>query len=70
MGPTKYMYPTPSPDDGVASFRKVVFLKILDDGQSPETQLIQRIYLLTYLRSWALHKKLPIVQPLRNFPAF
>jgi hypothetical protein len=25
--------------------------------------------LLTYLRSWALPEKLPIVQPLRNFPA-
>jgi hypothetical protein len=24
----------------------------------------------TYLRSWALPEKLPIVQPLRNFPAF
>jgi hypothetical protein len=28
------------------------------------------IYLLTYLRSWALLEKLPIVQPLKNFPAF
>jgi hypothetical protein len=27
-------------------------------------------YLLTYLRSWALLEKLPIVQPLKNFPAF
>jgi hypothetical protein len=27
-------------------------------------------YLLTYLRNWALPEKLPIVQPLRNFPAF
>jgi hypothetical protein len=27
-------------------------------------------YLLTNLRSWALPEKLPIVQPLRNFPAF
>jgi hypothetical protein len=26
--------------------------------------------LLTYLRSWALLEKLPIVQPLKNFPAF
>jgi hypothetical protein len=25
---------------------------------------------ITYLRSWALLEKLPIVQPLRNFPAF
>jgi hypothetical protein len=25
---------------------------------------------LIYLRSWALPEKLPIVQPLRNFPAF
>jgi hypothetical protein len=28
------------------------------------------IYLLTYLRSWALLEKLPIVQLLKNFPAF
>jgi hypothetical protein len=27
-------------------------------------------YLLTYLRSWALLQKLPIMQPLKNFPAF
>jgi hypothetical protein len=27
-------------------------------------------YLLTYLRSWALPEKLPIVQPFRKFPAF
>jgi hypothetical protein len=27
-------------------------------------------YLLTYLRSWALLEKLPIVQLLKNFPAF
>jgi hypothetical protein len=27
-------------------------------------------YLLTYLRSWALLEKPPIVQPLKNFPAF
>jgi hypothetical protein len=27
-------------------------------------------YLLTYLRSWALLHKLPIVQPLKNIPAF
>jgi hypothetical protein len=27
-------------------------------------------YLLTYLRSWALPEKVPIVQPLRNFPPF
>jgi hypothetical protein len=26
-------------------------------------------YLLTYVRSWALPEKLPIVQPFRNFPA-
>jgi hypothetical protein len=26
--------------------------------------------LLTYLRSWALLEKLPLVQPLKNFPAF
>jgi hypothetical protein len=26
--------------------------------------------LLTYLRSWALLEKLPIVQLLKNFPAF
>jgi hypothetical protein len=29
-----------------------------------------RTYLLTYLRSWALLEKPPIVQPLKNFPAF
>jgi hypothetical protein len=27
-------------------------------------------YLLTYLRSWALLQKLPIVQPLKNVPGF
>jgi hypothetical protein len=27
-------------------------------------------YLLTYLRSWALLEEPPIVQPLKNFPAF
>jgi hypothetical protein len=27
-------------------------------------------YLLTYLRNWALLEKPPIVQPLKNFPAF
>jgi hypothetical protein len=27
-------------------------------------------YLLTHLRSWALLEKLPIVQPLKNFPTF
>jgi hypothetical protein len=27
-------------------------------------------YILTYLQSWALPEKLPIVLPLRNFPAF
>jgi hypothetical protein len=26
--------------------------------------------LISYLRSWALPEKLPIVQPLKNFPAF
>jgi hypothetical protein len=26
--------------------------------------------LLTYLRSWALLEKLPIMQPLKNFPEF
>jgi hypothetical protein len=25
---------------------------------------------ITYLRSWALLEKLPMVQPLKNFPAF
>jgi hypothetical protein len=25
---------------------------------------------ITYLRSWALLEKLPIVQPLKNFPAY
>jgi hypothetical protein len=34
------------------------------------TVLGREPYLLTYLRSWALPEKLPIVQPLRNFPAF
>jgi hypothetical protein len=29
-----------------------------------------KITLLTYLRSWALLEKPPIVQPLKNFPAF
>jgi hypothetical protein len=29
-----------------------------------------QFYLLTYLRSWALLEKLPIVQLLKNFPAF
>jgi hypothetical protein len=29
----------------------------------------QIIYLLTYIRSWALPKKLPTVQPFRKFPA-
>jgi hypothetical protein len=28
------------------------------------------IYIITYLRSWALLEKLPIAQPLKNFPAF
>jgi hypothetical protein len=28
------------------------------------------VYLHTYLRSWALLEKPPIVQPLKNFPAF
>jgi hypothetical protein len=27
-------------------------------------------YLLTYLRSWAVLEKLPIVQLIKNFPAF
>jgi hypothetical protein len=29
----------------------------------------KRYYVLTYLRSWALPEKLPIVQPFRKFPA-
>jgi hypothetical protein len=32
--------------------------------------LMKSDYLLTYLWSWALLEKLPIVQPLKNFPAF
>jgi hypothetical protein len=32
--------------------------------------LSKTTYLLTYLRSWALLEKLPIVQPLKNFPTF
>jgi hypothetical protein len=32
--------------------------------------LIQKTYLRTYSRSWALLGELPIVQPLKNFPAF
>jgi hypothetical protein len=28
------------------------------------------IYLITYSQSWALLEKLPIVQLLKNFPAF
>jgi hypothetical protein len=40
--------------------------------QSFDVQIIWNIliYLLTSLRSWALLEKLPIVQPLKNFPAF
>jgi hypothetical protein len=33
-------------------------------------QVLVLTYLLTYLRSWALLEKPPIVQPLKNFPAF
>jgi hypothetical protein len=32
--------------------------------------MIIPLYLLTYLRSWVLPEKLPIVQPLKKFPAF
>jgi hypothetical protein len=31
---------------------------------------VKSIYLLTYSWSWGLPEKLPIVQPLKNFPAF
>jgi hypothetical protein len=36
--------------------------------KSAELRIIE-VYLLTYVRSWALPEKLPIVQPLRKFPA-
>jgi hypothetical protein len=32
--------------------------------------MLSLTYLLTFLRSWALPEKLPIVQPLKNIPAF
>jgi hypothetical protein len=31
---------------------------------------VRYTYLFTYLRCWSLLEKLPIVQPLKNFPAF
>jgi hypothetical protein len=38
------------------------------DGGRYQTPVLSLTYLLTYLRSWALPEKLPIVQPFRKFP--
>jgi hypothetical protein len=40
----------------------------LAKGRSPAQGVLPTVY--TYLRSWALLEKPPIVQPLKNFPAF
>jgi hypothetical protein len=34
------------------------------------SEIVFHTYILTYLRSWALLEKLPILQPLKNFPKF
>jgi hypothetical protein len=39
-------------------------------NQPTSHSLMINYYLLTYLWSWVILEKLPIVQPLRNFPAF
>jgi hypothetical protein len=51
-----------SPVQGVVP--TVYRLRNWKSGQGP-----QELYLLTYVRSWALPEKLPFVQPFRKFPA-
>jgi hypothetical protein len=45
---------------------KQCIIKLFNFNKKAETALSR----FTYLRNWALLEKLPIVQPLKNFPAF